>query len=280
MRNIKKNKTPSKEEASQIVEDWLKGTEIHRKWIKTYRTGENNEFFENAFDYITRILDAPLNALILDVGCGSCDKSIRLVKRGFLVIGIDISESVLEIGKKNIESEGMSAKITLKCENIRELSFENQHFDYILCWGVLMHIPDLEKAISELSRVLKPGGFLIISEGNSNAIEVPVVRIMQYLLKRPTISKITPFGIENWTSGSNKTLFCRSTNISWLVNRLNKEKIVIVSHVAGEFTSSYGFTSSVLIKKIIHSFNNFWFKFVKIPQPAVGNILIFQKLNE
>jgi 2-polyprenyl-3-methyl-5-hydroxy-6-metoxy-1,4-benzoquinol methylase len=262
---------------TQSVENWLKEPEIHQKWIKSYRSGDRNTFLDNAFDYIVRVIGAPPNAMILDVGCGSCDNSIRLAKRGFLVKGIDLSESVLEIGEKNIDYNGLSSKITLQCENIRELSFENQHFDYVLCWGVLMHIPDLEKAISELSRVLRPGGFLIISENNSNAIEIPVVRIIQRLLKKPTISKVTPFGIENWTSGSDKTLFCRSTNISWLINRLKIENMFVVSHVAGEFTSSYGFTSSVLMKKIIHSFNNFWFKFVKLPQPAIGNIIIFKK---
>ena len=97
--------------------------------------------------------------------------------------------------------------------------------------GGLMHIPDLEKAISELSRVLKSGGFLIISENNSKALEIPVIRVMQSLWKRPTISKVITFGIENWTSGSDKTLFCRSTNINWLINSLNKEKMVVVSHV-------------------------------------------------
>ncbi len=279
LRNINAKNDSLRNEESQSVENWLKKSEIHQNWIKAYRSGDSDTFLDNAFDYIIRVIGKPSNALILDVGCGSCDKSIRLAKRGFFVKGIDLSESVLEMGEKNIEFEGLSSKITLQCDNIRELSFENKHFDYILCWGVLMHIPDLEKAISELSRVLKPGGFLIISENNSNAIEIPVVRVMQYLLKRPTISKVTPFGIENWTSGSDKTLFCRSTNISWLIKRMNKEKMVVVNHVAGEFTSSYGFTSSVLMKKIIHSFNNFWFKFVKLPQPAMGNIIIFQKLN-
>jgi len=266
-----------KDEESQSVENWLKKPEIHQNWIRAYRSDDNNTFLDNAFDYIIRAIDIPSNALILDVGCGSCDKSIRLAKRGFLVKGIDLSEPVLDIGKKNILSSGFSSKITLQCENIRELSFENQEFDYILCWGVLMHIPDLEKAISELSRVLRPGGFLIISENNSKAIEIPLVRIMQRLLKRPTISKITPYGTENWTYGSDKTLFCRSTNIRWLINRLDKEKMIVVSHVSGEFTSSYGFTTSDLVQKAIHFFNNFWFKYIKWPKPAMGNIIIFQK---
>jgi ubiquinone/menaquinone biosynthesis C-methylase UbiE len=251
LRIINTNDESLRDNETQAVEDWLKKPEIHQNWIQNYRSGDRNPFLDNAFDYIVRVIGEPSEALILDVGCGSCDKSIRLAKRGFSVLGVDLSESVLEIGRKNIESAGLSSKIRLQCENIRELSFPDEHFDYILCWGVLMHIPDLEKAVSELSRVLKPGGFLIISENNSGALEVPVTRTMQYLLKRPTISKRTPLGIENWTSGSDKTtIFCRFTNIRWLINRLEKEKIIVWSRVAGEFTSFYGIFSSVLIKKI------------------------------
>lgn len=137
LRNIDAKNVSLMDKETQVVENWLKKPEIHKNWIRAYRSGDSNTFLDNALDYIIRVLGKPSNALILDVGCGSCDKSIRLAKRGFFVKGIDLSESVLEIGKKNIEYEGMSSKIMLQCENIRELSFENQHFDYILCWGYL-----------------------------------------------------------------------------------------------------------------------------------------------
>lgn len=262
---------------TQTVESWLKGSEIHRNWISAHRSGDNDPYLEAAFDYIIQILEPPENSLILDVGCGSCDKSIRLAKRGLSVLGIDLSEQVLEIGRKNIESEGLASKITLQCENLRNLSFEDQKFGYVICWGVLMHIPDIESAVSELSRVLKPGGFLVISENNSTAIEIPLIRVMQVILRKPTVSKKTPVGIENWTPGSDKTLFCRNMNIRWLITRFEKENIIIVKRVAGQFTGSYGFTSSVFVKRVVHSFNNFWFKFIRVPQPAMSNILILQK---
>lgn len=280
MRNITPKTSLSEDQESQTVETWLKGAEIHQNWIKSYRSGESDTYLECAFDYIIQILDIPESSRILDVGCGSCDKSIRLARRGLAVHGIDLSEQVLEIGKKNIESEGLATKIILQCENIRNLSFKDQQFEYILCWGVLMHIPDIESAVSELSRVLKPGGFIIISENNSTAIEIPFVRAMQILLRRPTTSKKTSLGIENWTRGSDKTLYCRIMNINWLITRFKKENIVVVKRVAGQFTSSYGFTSFGVIKKAIHTFNNFWFKFIRVPQPAMSNIIIFQKVKE
>ena len=106
---------------------------------------------------------------ILDVGCGqgrhTCAAS-RLKK--VTVIGSDVSfDEVVEVGNRLREQEklglnggGTFANLTA---DITALPFPDDFFHLIICSEVLEHIPDQEKAVHEVIRVLKPGGDLVVS---------------------------------------------------------------------------------------------------------------------
>lgn len=263
---------------SKIVREALARLDIHQQWENAYRTAKNEEFFEQAFDYITFFLNAPKNSTILDVGCGICTHSIRLANRGFLVLAVDFSGDVLKMAEANVQNSGLQDKIKLQREDVLSLRFEDEMFDYTLCWGVLMHIPDIEKAISELSRVLKPGGTLIISEGNMYSLQSIILRNLKRLLgKEKADVKKTPAGLEYWNLTSVGKLLTRQSNIRWLIARFKNNGFIVKKHLPGQLTELYTRVSSQLLKNLIHSFNNLWFNYVRIPQPAFGNIIIFQK---
>jgi|SRR3990167_8370500 len=260
------------------VEKYLAKPEIHQQWISKYRTAENDKFFKHLFDYIAHVLNAPKNSIILDAGCGTCAHSIRLAERGFMVRAVDFSENVLKEAEANIKDKGFETKINIQQENILSLSFKDETFSYILSWGVLMHIPVLETAISELTRILKPGGILVIGEGNMHSLQSIILRnLKRFLGKEKTIVKKEPAGIEHWKSTSTGTLLTRETNMQWLIERLKSKQLTVIKRVAGQFTEVYIKVSSPLLKYLIHSFNNFWFQYIKIPYPAFGNLLILQK---
>lgn len=263
---------------SNDVEKTLQEPEIHRQWEDSYRTAENEAFYEEAFDYIKSVLDAPKNSTVLDAGCGSTAHSIRLVRRGFSVLAVDFSESVLKKAELNLQSSGLLDNIKLQRENILSLSFSDGTFDYILCWGVLMHIPDIEKAISELDRVLKKGGILVISEANMFSIQSIIERTVKPLLGKgdATVHK-TAAGLEYWKSTSSGKLLIRQTNIRWLKQKFTSNGFTIKAHVSGQFTELYTRFSSRLPRNLIHGFNHLWFKYLKIPYFAFGNIVIVQK---
>lgn len=258
------------EDNSELVEMYLAKPNIHQSWTNTYLTAENDKFFGLAFDYIARVLSAPRNSIILDAGCGSCAHSIRLANRGFLVRAVDFSESVLKEAEANVKAKGLETKIRIQREDILSLSFEDETFSYILCWGVLMHVPDLETAISELTRVLKPGGMLVIGENNMYSLESIIQR-------DPKSVKKTPAGIEYWRTTSDGALLTRHMNMQWLIGRFKSKGLTVKKHVARQFTERYIRFSSPLLKNLIHGFNNFWFKYIKVPYPALGNLLILQK---
>ena len=143
-----------------------------------------------------------------------------------------------------------------------------------------MHIPDVGKAISELLRVLAPGGTLIISENNMYSLQ----RMIRFSLKRvlgigKSLVKKTPAGLEYWYRNADDTLLTRQTNLTWLTRELERNGLVVKARFAGQFTDLYTSVSSPVVKKLIQRLNDLWFKYLKTPHLATGNILIAQRTN-
>jgi cyclopropane fatty-acyl-phospholipid synthase-like methyltransferase len=74
---------------------------------------------------------------------------MRLARRGFQVLAVDFSETALKKAEAEIRSAGLQDRITLRREDILSLTLGDGSFEYLLCWGVLMHIADLERAIHQ-----------------------------------------------------------------------------------------------------------------------------------
>jgi ubiquinone/menaquinone biosynthesis C-methylase UbiE len=98
---------------------------------------------------------------VLEIGCGTGYFTKEIAKTGAGVTAIDISPELLKIAKDEIPDTNVSFVI----ENAYDLSFEANCFDSIVGSSVLHHL-EIEKAISEMFRVLKPGGSLFFTEPN------------------------------------------------------------------------------------------------------------------
>ena len=254
------------------------GPKVHLQWVSRFRSGENERFYECAFDYIEAVLHAAPASAVLDAGCGTGAHSIRLARRGYHVVGIDLSDSALKLAQEHVLSSGLANRITLQRESLLGLSFEDEQFKYILCWGVLMHVAELEKAVAELCRVLRPGGFLVVSEINMFSLHAVCIRSLKRFWGR-TAEKVnrTPAGLEYWDPGPGGMLLTRHTHMSYLIKMLQSHNLSLRVRVAGQFTEIYTRARSRSLKGMIHGFNHIWFKWVKIPYPALGNIVILQK---
>jgi len=230
---------------SARVENLLAKRAIHEQWAGDYRTIENEKFFEEAFDYITGVLDSPKDATILDVGCGSCAHSVRLANRRFNVRAVDFSESALEMAEANIKTRGLGGRVRIQRENLLNLTFADDTFDYVLCCGVLMHIPDVTKALSELMRVVKPGGTIIISEGNTHSPQAVILKALKLALGREkaTVKKTTA-GMEYWKIDDKDALVTRQADIGWLLETFKNSGFTLKKRVAGQLTEVYTMVSS------------------------------------
>jgi len=251
---------------------------IHQSWETTYRTEGNERFFEQAYDYIVDKLKQPKDSLALDIGCGIGANSVRLAKRGYRVIGGDYSESILGPANENIAKKGVADRIQIQREDILNLSFPDNHFDLVLCWGVLMHIPAAERAIQQLTRVAKPGGYIVFEEINESSPEGYFMRAYWKLLKGKSIkAEKKPSGIEHQSQFGGETLFWRHANRKWLINELASHSCKFVGSGSGMCTDMYMYLPGKPLQSLSHAWNRFWLKRVNVEKLAYHNILIFQK---
>jgi SAM-dependent methyltransferase len=100
---------------------------------------------------------------LLDVGCASGYYSVRYAEWGGRVTGTDVAEPSLELARKRAASAGVGERCTFVPGDLRNLPFAEHSFDVVLATEVLEHVREQRQALAELTRVLRPGGTLIVS---------------------------------------------------------------------------------------------------------------------
>ena len=145
-----------------------------------------------------------------------------------------------------------------------------------------MHVPELETGLTELARVLKPGGRLILGENNAASCDVVALESLIRLLKR-LMGRSVPErrysdrGIEEWVVADVGGLMVRKTNMQFLDRFLYGMGLRKVDHMAAQFTEVYTRLPSRALKLSIYWLNRVYFKHIGAPKFALGNIIIFEK---
>ncbi|HLG38798.1 MAG TPA: bifunctional demethylmenaquinone methyltransferase/2-methoxy-6-polyprenyl-1,4-benzoquinol methylase UbiE [Chitinophagaceae bacterium] len=104
--------------------------------------------------------------MILDIATGTADMAIMACKllNPDKIIGIDISQQMLEEGKKKIDKEQLVSKIQLLRGDSEAISFGENTFDGVMAAFGVRNFENLEKGLAEMLRVMKPGGQAVILE--------------------------------------------------------------------------------------------------------------------
>ena len=157
--------------------------------INPYHDGEKAQQVEQMFDNIAPTYDTLNHRLswdidrgwrkkairqlaphrpqtILDVATGTGDFAIlsaQMLKPRTL-IGADISEGMMEIGRQKVKRLGLDGTISFAKEDCLQLSYEDNTFDAVTAAFGIRNFADLDKGLREMCRVLKPGGHLSIVE--------------------------------------------------------------------------------------------------------------------
>lgn len=147
-----------KKDISQISENLKRFYESSEKYLKMINYQTNPHRIEITHQYVNFVeKEAKGYKTILDLGCGPGLSSYLLSERGFIVTGVDISQKFLDASKVK-ESD----RLRLVQGNVSSLDFSDSSFDIVTSHELIEHIPEVDKALREMKRVLKEGGKIII----------------------------------------------------------------------------------------------------------------------
>ena len=113
-----------------------------------------------ATERLFRKISLSPNDYVLEIGCGSAKDLCRLVEKyNCRAIGVDSSDIIVKFAEERIQKRDLCSKITIIKGNVTNMNFFNDgQFDAVIAQSVLATVLDKDKAVKEVSRVLKPGG--------------------------------------------------------------------------------------------------------------------------
>ncbi len=146
-------------------------------WIITFN---NHKRWKNNILSIAKKLN-PTKAL--DVATGTADIAIKLGSiPNCEVVGVDISEQMLNIGRNKIRKKNLQKSVSLQNGDAENLNYNDNFFDLITIGFGVRNFQDLEKGLGESFRVLKPNGALIVLE--TSVPENKIIRLLYSFFTR------------------------------------------------------------------------------------------------
>jgi len=262
---------------TRLVEKSLRARHVHDEWESRYRTDRIARFQDEQIDFVARRLGADDGTTVVDAGCGTATNAIRLARRGVRVHAIDFSDAVLAQARENVERAGVADLVRLERGDLLNLPLASAGVARLLVWGVLMHIPELERAVGELSRVLAAGGRLVVCEGNVRSLDEVALRALDRL-GRTTSAERKPAGMERWRETPGGPLLARRADIGWLVGAFARHGVVLRERLACQLTEAYVYLpADSLLARAVHRLNAFWFHVVRSPRGASDVFLVFER---
>lgn len=139
--------------------------ELHERF-STFK----QDFHRWVFEHVS----VPEDARVLELGTGPAafwDKNSERIPQGWCVTLTDLSPGMIEEAKQTTQT--VEATFNYKVVDAQSIPFATDSFDLVIANHMLYHVPDLDKAIVEIRRVLKPGGrFIAATNGKKHMLEL------------------------------------------------------------------------------------------------------------
>jgi len=170
----------------------LEDAEVEQVYGEDYYGPDHNRFGGNVETTLKIFRNAranraeklmPPGGSVLDVGCGRGVFLEILARRGYKVTGTEISETAGKDAAKRVE---------VKVGELENIGFTRESFDLVTFWQVLEHLPDPKGAVAEASRLVKPGGKMLIQVPNPESIQARLGRDKWFHLDPPRHMHLMP----------------------------------------------------------------------------------------
>ncbi len=140
----------------EVMDDWQEATAYDAMDFSAV----NRDFAQTAIDL------HPQAVRVLDIGTGSAHIPIILCqeKSGYQILGVDLAQSMLTLGLRNIEDAGLLQRIRLELADGKHLPYPNWEFDMVISNSLVHHLPQPLGFFREVARLVKPNGAVLIRD--------------------------------------------------------------------------------------------------------------------
>jgi SAM-dependent methyltransferase len=115
---------------------------------------------------LAKKLGLPGESSILEIGCGSGLTSVQLAREGYTIQAVDSVDAMIKRTRQHAKEAGVGERVITSMRDAYDLGYPNNSFDLVLKIGVAPWLYSLDKAVREVARVLRPGGYLITTADN------------------------------------------------------------------------------------------------------------------
>jgi 2-polyprenyl-3-methyl-5-hydroxy-6-metoxy-1,4-benzoquinol methylase len=260
---------------ASVQRSTLSTKHVHEVWESGFQSHSNERFYEHAFDCLLKLIEIPPGSAVLEAGCGPGGHALRLARRGYSVTALDISEVALEMARVRATAEGLDGSIEFLQGDLVDLGFRSHSFEYVFCWGVLMHVPAIERAVEEISRIVAPGGYLVVHEGNVRSPEALAILAAKRFIGDANLHR-TAAGVDHWKPTAAGPLLTRRADIPWLIAAFERDGLLLQRRLPTQLTELYAKAPWGWAKNTMHVLNDWWYRHGR-SDLAVGNTLIFRR---
>ena len=247
------------------------------QWDNDYYHPIALKLYDWAISDMLEMMEVNKGATVLDAGCGPGVHSIRVAKAGHQVCAIDISDTMLSQARQRAESEGVAENIEFYRKDLTQLDFPDNSFRYVFSWGVIIHIPNADKALDELARVIEPGGKLALYITNKAAVDHKIESLARALQGKPLSDlQHRPLGDGVWYDMSDEKLWLWRFEIKKIAEYLSTKGFSFKHCRTGELTEIQRRVQGIP-RDFLLRLNNLSYRWNLLSGLATTQLLIFEK---
>lgn len=156
--------------ALKVILEMIMREGIPWPFSRLYDRYANRTFVKWFKQIAKRVKDRQVSGTILDMGTGPGRLPIEIAKQidNVEVVGIDISEDMVRIARKNAEKEGLADRVRFNVGSAYNTGFEDNSTDLVVSTGLIHHLREPIKAFNETHRILKRGGEAWMYDGRKD----------------------------------------------------------------------------------------------------------------
>jgi ubiquinone/menaquinone biosynthesis C-methylase UbiE len=178
-------------------------------WDTLYvRRDVRSEKFTRRLERALRAVDLhklPADAAALEVGCGAGQATLELARRFRRVDAVDTAPWMIELTSRRVAAAGLDGAVRVRRGDVYELPYQEGSFDLVLGLGLMPWLQSPAAGLAELTRVLAPGGYLVISFDNRHRLPNLVDPLLSPWLagiRAPVRRRLAAAHLDRWSSAA------------------------------------------------------------------------------